>query len=520
MVRTVPCKSILWTTTVRRREVGLFLVAVAAILAAPMCRGQATESTDGDASEKLSPLVPVRILVRNADEQEVAGAKVTPVGLRTKAERASHWSWSPKYHGPAPTVTTGQDGIAEITYPQFVSEKLETGDVTWQVDHEDYVVFRGDKSVDEDPAVITLQRGRRVAVAAVDAVTKEKITADLYGILSGSGFADEWKQLDNGMIMSRALNWDRRTLRIVNVPPRGAIRFSDPIDLDEHGQKLRVLLRDVELHRGTRLEGILDAAVPRPVVNGIVSVHVIVGTELQDYEGRNIWADWTKINVDGTFEFESLPRGAAVQMIAVCDGWVSSHPEQADLEKAEVHDDHAQLADTRVVPQVAALKDEVINITIKMEMTAQCRARVVDKDGKPVEGAQVMMWPNQIWFGGGSQILGDGYSLAASLRMSDEQKAIGWSWEVRQKWVELGVLSGGGDRYRTTTNSDGIAQIHTLPGGSPDKPRSESIHVQHDLFEQPAVDGLRRETTVALRRGETTEVTIRMDRKGTALLGE
>ncbi|MEZ6063954.1 MAG: hypothetical protein R3C19_26720 [Planctomycetaceae bacterium] len=469
----------------------------------------------------------VRVLVTNEDGDAVAGATITPFGMRTRLERGSHYSWVADQHGKQPKVSTDENGIAEVEVPKFVYEKLEVGEITWVVDDANYVQFNGDRSVDDDPAKITLTRGRRIAVSAVDADTGAKLTENVHAMLSGSWGSDDWAAMKNGMLLSRAVEKSEpRTLRVFQIPDGGPIRFSTTIDLSDYGDELRVLLKDVQLHAGTRVEGTIDKQVPRPVANGVVTISVITGSDNNDWRAKSQWADWTPIREDGTFTFDSLPRGDVVQMIAVCDGWVSSHPEAKELEAAGMPDRDRGFQTTRVAPQVARLEGDRISPTVRMELTASCRIKVVDADGMPIPDAWVGMNPNQIWFGGGSQIVGDGYSLRVSLSLTEAQRnsmqnSSASFWDRRKLLAELGIASPASERYIATTDADGVAEIHTLPAGADDMPVSGTISVQHDDYEQPVGDDLRirRETTVELRRGNVSDVTVTMDRKGTKVIG-
>ncbi len=73
-----------------------------------------------------------------------------------------------------------------------------------------------------------------------------------------------------------------------------------------------------------------------------------------------------------------------------------------------------------------------------------------------------------------------------------------------------------------TSGPDGVVVIDTLPGGVDGKPKSGSIGVMHELYEQPVSDAqrMRRNTSVMLIQGETTEITIKMDKKGTKVIGK
>jgi hypothetical protein len=430
-----------------RKIIAMLLAMIGLVVfSIPATADENTSPANAEPGQAVNSALPIRILIANPDNEPISGATITPVGLRTKAARGAHYSWT-RYHGDAPTSTTGDDGIAEITYPQFVDEKLETGEVTWQVDHEDYVVFRGDAFVDDDPANITLRRGRRIAVAVIDAQTEKRVVSNLFGVLSGSKSENEWKTMRNGLLRSRAVEWNRRTLRIVHLPDDAPAQFSDPIDLNNHGETCRVYLRDIKLHAGTRVQGTIDAQVPRPVTNGVVSINVTVGSEQEEYQAQNTWTDWTTINKDGTFEFESLPRNALVQMIAVCDGWLSANPQPADLETKELQYSARRFTTIRVLPQLTLLEGDQIAPTINMETSASCRITVINENDQPIEGATVTMWPNQMWLKSGGQIVGDGASLRVAFKMSDEQRKLGQDEETRRNFYkELGVLSIGSDR--------------------------------------------------------------------------
>jgi len=502
----------------------LLLISTLLITSANLSPADEPASTETPKKVDIESIT-VRLLITSPEGEPIAGATVTPSAMRTRLERASHYGWDEERHGKLPKAKTDEAGTVEVACPKFVYEKLEVGEITWLVQHEDYIMFREDRSVDDDPAKITLQRGRRIAVTAIDADTKEPIRKNLHASLSGSGGPDEWATLNNGMLMSRGVDPERSTLRVFALPDDGPIKFSKSINLSEYGNKSRVLLRDLELQTGTRVEGTIDKNVPRPIKNGIVSIHVITGLGVEaygSYESRNDWSDWTTIEEDGTFVFESLPRGDVVQMIAVCDGWISVHPTVEDLQRVGLEVHQSQISDSRVAPQLALLKGDVATPVIKMQQTAACRVTVLGPDGNPIENAQVYTSPNQISFGGGSTIVGNGYSRRAALLAADQIKDLTWGRATREKFVELGIMSPASSRYMATSDEKGVAEINTIPGGTKDSPLTQSIAVHHEDFEQPTGDGrgIRRQLNVSLVRGETSEVTIKMQKKGTTVIGE
>lgn len=481
------------------------------------------------AEEKFAgPQITLRVQVRNLEGDPVEGASVRPYGLRTRVQPSSQWGWVESRHGERPLVKTDEHGVAEVPYPKFVMEKLETGQISWQVDHEDYIPFLEDRSVDDAPVEIVLQYGRRIVIGAIDAKTGAAIRENLYASLGDGGFGfKEWNLTSSGMLMSRAVDLNRRMLRVFHAPSEGQILFSAPIDLEKHRDKSGVLIRKVKLQPGTRIEGMTDESVPRPVMNGIAIIHVVEGVELEIWEARDSWTDWTKINADGSFVFESLPRGSVVQIIAVCDGFVSAFPTEEEIKNVGYDSKMKEkkvleYLSIRVIPQLAELKGDRISPTIRMEQTAICRVKVLDPDGQPLAGAAVVMYPNQYWLGRGSQIVGSGSSIRPFLLLKREMREQIWDLTNRHKLQELGSRSPASDRYSTKTNAAGIAEIKTVPGGPEGSPRSEMVYVQHDHFDQPAdrFGGSRRRASVKLTRGKTTEITIKMEKKGTKVIGE
>jgi len=51
------------------------------------------------------------------------------------------------------------NGMAEVSVPKFVYEKLEIGEINWQVADENYVMFRDDRSIDDHEQPVVDQFG-------------------------------------------------------------------------------------------------------------------------------------------------------------------------------------------------------------------------------------------------------------------------------------------------------------------------------------------------------------------------
>ena len=400
-------------------------------------------------------------------------------------------------------MTTNTEATATVKIPKFVREKLAIGQVSWIVDHSDFVTLVVHRDADEEPVEFALQNGYRIAATAVDRDTNKPVKTDLHAVMSGGNWtgAHEWTLANSGILVSRVLGHSRSSVRIIQMPPGQPAKFSRLLTVKRPAEIDRVFLRKVDLETGTREEGKLDLAVMRPVKNGKVVAHVVAGPDGNQRDPQELWHwyDETTIHPDGSFVFESLPRGDVVQLIAICEGWVSRNPTAEEL--LAVLPSHQQVfAESQTVPQVFALAKERITLTIAMQLAAKCRITVLVPDGKPLRNAHVDMWPNHFWLSDGSTILGTGQRTTGSLRQAR-------SGEPRPSPRRHRNV------FSATTNEAGVADISNLHG----KP-NVAISVRHEDFEQPAENG-RRSTDVSLQPGKTASITIRMQLKGRHLLG-
>jgi hypothetical protein len=450
------------------------------------------------AREQAPELLTLQVRVVDPDGHPIENATVFQTGLRTKVQPGSHWGWDEKRLGPPPKVQTNADGVAELPYPKYVMEEIEVGTMTVSVEHPDFVTFREDRSVEDKPAEVQLKLGFRIAATADDAVTGEPIKQDLYGLVSGNGRLREWKLAENGMLVSPVFEPHKTWFCLIRVVPGQPNLYSELIEIDPTDRS-RVLLRDVKLSRGTRVQGRLDDAIPRPITNGIVSARIVrsgSGEARFRWESTWTWSDQALIAPDGTFVFESLPSGEVLQLIPICDDWVPAPPSKEEVlpffpQEAE------QLLISMSRPQLIRLDGPQVEPVLKLLPATSAKVTVLGPDDQPLAGVEVASWPNQLWFGGGSQILGTAFSYSEMLlrsRQSDE-----WSFE-REK------------RYWATTDENGIAVIRSLPTD-----RTEGLIANLDGYEMP-LNGTEREIRIDLKPGVVTEVTIKLQRAGTDVL--
>lgn len=448
--------------------------------------------------EQAPELLTLQVRVVDPDGHPIENATVFQTGLRTKVEPGSHWGWDEKRLGPPPKVQTNLDGVADLPYPKYVMEEIEVGTVTVSVEHPDFVTFREDRSVADKPAEVQLNLGFRIAATAVDAMTGQPIKQDLYGLVSGDTRLREWKLADNGMLVSPVFQPNKIWFCLIRSVPGEPNWYSDRIEIDPTDRS-RVLLRDVKLAPGTWVQGSLDEAIPRPIRNGMVSAHISKpgsGENQFRWDAEWNWLDKTPIAADGTFVFESLPTGEVLQMIPICDDWVPAPPSKEEV-LPFFPDEADQLAISMSRPQLIRLDGPQVEPVLKMLPATSVKVMVLDPNDQPLAGAEVASWPNQLWFGGGSQILGSAYSFSEKLHRSRQNQE--WSFEREH-------------RYRAKTDEQGIAIIHTLPAN-----QTEGLVVGLEGYEMP-LNGTDREIRIDLKPDVVTEVTIKMQRAGTDVL--
>jgi len=253
------------------------------------------------------------------------------------------------------------------------------------------------------------------------------------------------------------------------------------------------LVKDVKLLAGTRVVGKLDESVTRPVKNGYVVATICRKPASNDWESQWSWSAKTKIEEDGSFVFESLPTDEVLQMIPVCDDWVPETPKVSEVAPF-FPNEAGRIGNWGAVPSLIKLEGGVVDVTLKMVKAKKVRVTVVGPDDQTIAGAVVGCSPNQKWFDWGSQIYGDGFSTSEYLiqsRVSD--------FEFERE-----------SRYSTKTDENGIAEIANLPINR----RSRALYVAHKEFELP-IDGRRREFKFEFDDADVTEVTVKLQKKGT-----
>ena len=234
------------------------------------------------------------------------------------------------------------------------------------------------------------------------------------GPLSPAYWADDGK----GGRRTRAASDGAWQTMIVKPQENGPTLFSGILPLRVQPDQ-DVKIRNVKLLPGTKIVGTLSDNVPRPVKNGYIiatSAPKPAGDSYDDKDPSLTWHDWTEIKEDGTFELASIPRGGELQIIGICDGWLSS----TNIPEAN---------NFFIMGQLFKLdKDEPqIELTLEMEQTGSLELTVLQPDGSVLNEGEISSWPNQSYLKGGSTLLGERYRSIKSVEyqlMTIEEQSV------------------------------------------------------------------------------------------------
>ncbi len=396
---------------------------------------------------------------------------------------------------------TDDTGTATVRYPRYAFDQLPTGALSLRVEHPEYCPARESSyKVMDNPveaATVKLLRGATLRVSghlpgSTDAVPVYPQENDTSSNPLPPG---AWKDMGGNGLETHQLAPGRHYLRLAHRAADSLLYFSEMTLLSVVAGTTRTL--DLELTPGVRVEGRVDASVPRPVRGG----HVVASVCANGAGGDENWVGWfssREVAADGSFAFESLPPGV-LEMTVLCDGYVSKSLPGNEW-PAGIH-----------LPQRFDLANgRVTRAEITMEATAACLVKVLDSAGVPVRGARVALAPNVHWAPGGN-----GLFDSALLRMEDDVANWRESWDPGKalaRMVEAGAKSRS---YEALTDDQGTATVRNLPvltgnlicvdaeGYEPYPP--------HDRLFSPTDDKIR---FVSLVSGETATATAHLKTRG------
>ncbi|MDZ4821745.1 MAG: hypothetical protein SGJ20_22520, partial [Planctomycetota bacterium] len=391
-----------------------------------------------------------RFKVENKQGVPVAGAKVRwqiASTIKSAEERAA----------AMPETQTDENGLASLPFKvtgnsdaaksmrrlNFMSNQA----IILRIEHSDHPpVLHNLASVDQD--AITLPEATTIEIRAVDEHNKplSRLYPDYHAQQRDWSEKEGVLTLRNVDLSSHSRAW---RLRILQIPEAGPALYSDLIELKE--QSGNTIKMDATLRPGVRVEGKLDAQVPRPVKGGQV-----VGIACSEKLG-SVWQATADIAADGTFVFESLPAEKHLQVVAVCDGWTSKKPAIAELEQygkehpVVTKNFAEELQHQSNWMQLHCLQSPSTELNVPMERAAACEVTVLDRHERPIPGVAVAFLPG--WYNFWRGVITVGYERD---RLADIRQEL----TTGQPPKPLTKLAGP---FIATTNDKGVAIVTTLP---------------------------------------------------------
>ncbi|MEX2171354.1 MAG: Ig-like domain-containing protein [Pirellulales bacterium] len=437
-------------------------------------------------------LVPVRVV--DAENAPIAGVEVIPWALRCSQ---GHGKWRVGGLGDSEpeAVTTDADGRATIAYPRYAEPKeyVSTTEVTLSLNHPDFAyISHEDVNVpreDDGPHTVTLPRGAVVEIVPIE----EGKPAKLEGLYVKWSDGRSWvagigpKITDDVALRIPPMPAGKGKLLMARLDGERVTHFSPVVDLEL--QTDTTVRERVELSPAVRIKGSFSANVPRPVANGRVSLRML--PKESGFTDVN-WYDWTPVAEDGTFEIDSWPAGEALQVIAICDGFIAESGEAPEVVQDPPKIDSFQR------PQVFSSEALGEPIEVRMTPMVRCAIETVNESGAPVAGVKVGSCPNVGWWNGGSQIYCTPLVRGAQLLVKRDYSTC--------------IDTAFPTPFITTTDANGRGELE-LPAGR------EDLYVEHAEYELPVVRG-RRDHRVLLDSSKSTTIQLRLQPKGNEFLGE
>jgi len=372
----------------------IVLALLAFLLTSQVSEAQSNSAID---FKKMAPLV-----VEVVDDQgkPIVGATVYPYAMRAVETANGHGYWNDELIGPPKLEATDDLGRATVHYPVNIGAATEprtTGLVTFEVKHTDYVRIVTHFDLGPDVAKVEMKAGCEIQLSAID--ENGRTISDFAVAVAGQLAPDYWGSDDQGGRRTRAASDGTWQTMLIKSQDEGPTLFSGVLPLRVRPDQ-DVKIRNIKLLPGTRVSGELSDNVPRPVKAGYVIATCAPKPEESSYAEKDpslVWHDWTEVRDDGTFEFASLPRGGEMQLIAVCDGWLSSTIPPAPNRSTQGQLFQLDKGEAQFEP------------TLEMEPTGTLELTVHGPDGEPLSEGEVGSWPNQLYLKGGSTLLGSRY---------------------------------------------------------------------------------------------------------------
>jgi hypothetical protein len=456
-------------------------------LVATLLANTITIARDDDDESKIS--FPVKLetlscLLVDDDGTAIEGAVVEIFGVRCAEDPSSWYDWPSQNAGPASKVKSDETGKVELSYPiRYGSPELwrTTTTLHLKISHPRFVSKDPEFKLNKWPEKIALTKGASLSVSALgnDGKRIEKI----FPLTLTSNSRPKWV-FDTNKTSSHSLPSGESSFLFV-APSHGDVTyFSQLISADLDPTK-PVELKDVVLAPGKRIFGKLPDNVPRPIVDGFVSINVLFEGTVPGQDSA-YWETYCPIKEDGSFEVLSVPGPGKVQVIALCRGWVIEDFEKNLCVNGRTFD--------------LTQKDVELQVEFPMEQTGELTVEVIDSEGTAIEGVVISTWPNK-------EIIGVGTTnLDRKLDMAEMIKSFMNGVLPSDYWRSQDSSS----RYSQKTDKKGMVTLRDIPCDS--KQRLAASH--SDYFVAPNFiadkNGRLSYTTFA---NETVELLIVMDKR-------
>ena len=432
---------------------------------------------DDDPKEPTYPVdvLSIQTILVDANDQPIDGVRSTVNGLRCLEDRGSWYGWPSENIGKVQESQSQTDGTVEFRYPvKFgVPEKwLTTTTLDISFSHPEYVANRTEITLADIPQKIKFESGCKVLLSAID--DSGKPVERFFPMVASRDGPPNWV-FTPGNAKTGCMSKGKQMCMLVS-PSESRPLFSKLFEFETASEKM-VIIPNILVQPGKRVFGKLPDNVPRPIVNGSVSINVLM-TPDAPLGGREPveWTDSALIAEDGTFEFKSVPGPAQVQVIAICRGWVIRSSKEGRV--------NGQTFDL--------LKEQSeLEVAFEMEQTGDVHIELMSVDGESVVGAKVYTCPNKVLLSGGSQLLTRSWRSIDYIErlLKGETKSSPWNDESST------------NRHYQISDDEGMVTLRDIPVGS-----EESISVHHPKYDLPYESGeVRNNAKFRVNAGETEE---------------
>lgn len=417
----------------------------------------------------------LKVQAVDSDGKPIEGVLFRPFGLNMS------YFWPESLMGKSINYTTDKEGFVSLDCPTLFADSVQCKSIDCEVTHAGHVGTIARIPISEtETQKVTLKKGVRFGLKAIEidgAPVKERFAA----MMSGET-APVFRQVGaDGLIETKGAATGPHQVMLVQPMKDNKTRFSEALffHFNDRDQEVGVVVDDVELLPGLRVFGKLPSNIKRPIKDGVVIAcqRPLPMKDARELELKQVmWQDWTSIAEDGSFEFLSMPRTGTIQIIALCDGWVS--PGERMMTKG----------------QMFTVSEEDLEVELDLQPTMDAIVDVKGEAGEPIQDAEVGFWPNELWEDFGSTILGERWQSIDQVK-------------TRMGQEEIRIDSDRFKAFHRKTDGKGRAVIPNLPSRfempfAVNKKGFENL--QKNLPAPSDADGLKAESAVRL----TSQITV------------